>query len=116
MTIKKLTTANKQETISIARAALPEILQKEIEKFILNNAILQSNCYPTEKHCCPQCLKAHLIKKAKELNLKEDVFKIIDFYIKEQAGHNGYYLDRDELVSIEEISIPAYCKQGKDAH
>lgn len=67
----------------------------EAEDFIRRN-LKEENHY----HCCQRCLKAHLIKKADELELGGRVKRFINRMISGEAGHNGYYMDGDKLIRI----------------
>ena len=50
--------------------------------------------------CCPSCLKAHLLKKAEEMNLGRAVREIIRNMATYETGHRGYYLDGGELIKV----------------
>jgi hypothetical protein len=50
--------------------------------------------------CCPQCLKAHLLKKAEEMDLSKAVREVIREMAEVETGHYGYYVDDGMLVRI----------------
>jgi len=50
------------------------------------------------KECCPRCLKAHLLKASKDEPVH--FHKTIKGYLRGEIGHNGYYLDGDEVIKI----------------
>ncbi|MBX4212160.1 hypothetical protein KW787_01745 [Candidatus Pacearchaeota archaeon] len=71
-----------------------------MKKFVARNIVVSSSTPLNEKiHCCPRCLKAHAIKMAEEMNFLH-VNKTIKRLIKGEVGHDGYYLDQDELIRI----------------
>ena len=81
--------------------SLPEKLLLEISGFKGRNSLSRElKCIGLViKECCPRCLKAHLIKKAKDLNMEKQA----EVYIKSlncEIGHNGYYKDGEELLSL----------------
>ena len=85
--------------------SLSLMLLKNISQFIDRNQLIEKSLLK-EKHplhaCCPQCLKAHLIAKAREYHLpKEDTEKLIK-KIKGPIGHQGYYLDAGTLINLRE--------------
>jgi len=69
-------------------------LSREINEFVSRNRIGESGAY------CPQCLKAHILKKAEELNININFLSEILSNIKSEAGHNGYYLDKNVLIKM----------------
>ena len=80
---------------------IPESLLKEADSFMKRNSLAVVACNIHNKElvheCCPSCLEAHLIRKAKELGLgKEKIQKIFECEI----GHEGYYLDKEEVIKI----------------
>ncbi len=52
------------------------------------------------QECCPRCLKAHLLKKAGEMNdgraIREIILEMADY----QTGHCGYYLDGEKVIKL----------------
>lgn len=74
---------------------LPEELQEEALEFIQRNTLSGTNENSggaLKPLYCPRCLKAHILKKAKEMN---NAIKI-----RGNVGHNGYYLNGDVIVKI----------------
>ncbi len=83
---------------------LPEALLEEIEEFTERNSLaVIGNTIKERKpihRCCPQCLKAHIIKTAQEIKLnKYDIIAIASLFPCE-TGHDGYYLDEERLLKI----------------
>lgn len=79
----------------LGRALLDSRILLELEVFTKRNALSKQI-----NDCCPRCLKAHLIKKAKEYSLFSEI-KNIESLLQEEPGHHGYYLDEDEIVKID---------------
>ena len=80
---------------------IPESLLKEADSFMKRNSLAVVACNVHNKEpvyeCCHCCLEAHLIRKARELGLeKEEIQKIFECEI----GHEGYYLDKEEVIKI----------------
>jgi hypothetical protein len=84
------------------RILLPTALIEELEDFTERNSLaIMAYSLPDRKpihKCCPQCLKAHIIKTAKDLKIGKHEVKLISSLFNCKAGHNGYYLDLDNLV------------------
>ena len=77
---------------------LSDQLSRELESFAKRNSIFSTKVNDKlVHHCCPSCLKAHALKKAKEMNT--DV-KAIEEMFQCETGHLGYYLDDEEIVKI----------------
>ena len=73
-------------------------LISEIDAFCERN-----NCQTpvNELHtCCSRCLKAHAFRKAKEIGVSKDGMKVIFSLLNGKIGHEGYYMDGNELVKI----------------
>ena len=49
---------------------------------------------------CIRCLKAHLIKKAREFHMEEEI-ENIHHELEDEVGHEGYYLDADRIIKID---------------
>lgn len=73
---------------------IPDDLIAKMESFMKRNSIKEAN------HCCPNCLKAHILKTANDIGISRDGKQFLSLFIGGEAGHNGYYLDGDELVKI----------------
>ncbi|HLC31196.1 MAG TPA: hypothetical protein VJK51_00875 [Candidatus Nanoarchaeia archaeon] len=73
-------------------------LKKELEKYIQRNtlALITDPQKRPWNGCCPFCLKAHLLKRA-QTDLDK---KTINQTIRGKPGHDGYYLDADDLLPV----------------
>lgn len=85
---------------------LSDSLINEIEDFVNRNDLVKSEFYLEEANslykCCPNCLKAHALVKAREFGFNEESIKILSTLFKGDIGHyGGYYLDGDELIKIQ---------------
>ena len=86
-----------QKVIALRKGLLiTDDLIAEADAFIGRNSCVEhrSDAY------CPHCLKAHMIKKAEELGLTEDTIEYLNEIMPGEVGHEGYYLDIDELVEV----------------
>ena len=87
-------------TEALANADAPPQLLEEIRAFAERNLILPAgNPHPSRGECCQQCLKAHALVHAQ----KQKAFhlpRIIHKTLKGKDGHNGYYLDNDEVKKV----------------
>ena len=109
MILKKFTLAS-EYTISIEFEILQnlnkisEALSNEAESFKERNslAIIGSSLKDKKPihRCCPQCLKAHLLKTAEEMNSGRAIREVITKMHSCETGHNGYYMDDGELIKI----------------
>lgn len=50
--------------------------------------------------CCERCLKAHLLKKTKEFALDKGYEKVVERLFECDAGHEGYYLDKNKMFRV----------------
>jgi hypothetical protein len=89
--ITKLT-LNAAETVLIEE--LPLFLREEKEKFLGRNKI-------SGDRCCPWCLKAYLIERAKEKGMEDWAISMINQKLPGRSGHNGYYEDGGEIVKLD---------------
>jgi hypothetical protein len=75
-----------------------------MEDYAEKNDLVKSVFYIDEMNslykCCPNCLKAHALVKARELGVEEETINSLSKLFKGEIGHNGYYLDEDELIKI----------------
>ncbi len=69
----------------------------EIESFAKRNTIVKVG---KDKHFCHNCMKAHIIKKARELELPPSAIKPFLSKLEGEEGHNGYYLDEEDLIRL----------------
>ncbi len=74
---------------------IPDDLIAEAERFMDRNVISDADL-----QCCPQCLKAHVIKKATEFGLSTKEIEFLNEMFNSEIGHNGYYLDADKLIKL----------------
>ncbi|MEK6856003.1 MAG: hypothetical protein AABX66_02475 [Nanoarchaeota archaeon] len=89
----------KAKVLALARGILiQDELIASIESFVERNNVIEPK--GTSHTSCPHCLKAHTIKKAKELELDRESVRFLSNLIKGNLGHDGYYLDGDELIKI----------------
>lgn len=82
---------------------IPDNLIAEIESFIKRNTlVIRKDAVTGGKvhHCCHHCLKAHALKIASEIGLDEAALNYIDSIFDCIAGHDGYYLDEEELIKF----------------
>ena len=92
------------ESVKSKRNVLPDALVEEIEDFTERNSLVivgygLGDRRPLHR-CCQSCLKAHLVKTAKDLKLNKRVINYILSSFSCAMGHNEYYLDEDKLVKI----------------
>ena len=86
---------------SLAEHNFPELFLIELEEFVNRNALAKVDLNPHGKvpHCCPRCLKAHALKKAKQTGLDEQGLSLIQTLMGEhERGHHGHYLDEERLI------------------
>ena len=109
MILKKFTIAS-EYTISIELEVLNNLnrisqkLSSEAEAFKERNSLVAIGYNIESKKpingCCPHCLKAHLLKKAEELNSGKAIREIVTKMHSCETGHHGYYLDEGKLIKI----------------
>ena len=71
-------------------------LENNINSFIKRNSIPDIDM----EICCERCLKAYLLDLAKEKADERELLIKITKEIDEEAGHNGYYLDKNTLKPL----------------
>ena len=74
--------------------SIPENVISNLQNFAKRNALVEIG------HCCPHCLKAHAIKTAENKGLDGRTIQIIKEEFKGEIGHNGYYMDEDQLIRL----------------
>lgn len=84
---------------------LPDNLIGEMESFternsLVNMKVSKQNGKAELNHCCPRCLKAHALKTGKEIGLDNISLFFISRLFNCKSGHDGYYLDENNLVKI----------------
>jgi|SRR3989344_1653062 len=77
---------------------ISDALIAEIDGFIKRNNVAK----PIEEMhtSCPRCLKAHAVKRANELGADLKTIRHISKIFDGEVGHEGYYMDADELVRL----------------
>ena len=78
----------------IEEILIPSRFISDLEEFARRNYL------PHIEECCPQCLKAHAIKRAEEHNLSREEIGSLKSLFKGKIGHNGYYLDKEKLIEL----------------
>jgi hypothetical protein len=78
---------------------IPDDFIAKLENFKERNAV-EGIGESYGKVCCTQCLKAYALKKAEELGLGKKAIGIVEKMLEGKTGHNGYFMDGDELVRI----------------
>ncbi len=81
----------------------PVSLVKEAKSFMERNSLAVVACNIEDKEliheCCPNCLQAHLLKRAKEKGYIEESAIIQDIF-EFDIGHDGYYIDKGKLLRV----------------
>lgn len=78
---------------------IPDDFIAELERFRDRNVVVNvEGNYG--KVCCSQCLKAYALKKAEELGLGKKAMNAVSKMLQGEVGHEGYFMDGDELVRI----------------
>ncbi|MBI2632085.1 hypothetical protein HYW75_03715 [Candidatus Pacearchaeota archaeon] len=72
---------------------LPSQILREMGEFKKRNRII-GEIY------CKKCFNAHILKKAREYKLREDLIIKLKDNFESEIGHHGYYLDGDELIKL----------------
>ena len=79
------------------------VLIKDISSFMQRNNLAVPSA-PTKEVgqpiVCERCLKAHSLKRAQELSLPRAIVNMIENRFDCPVGHDGYYIDEDELIKI----------------
>ena len=90
---------------SISAPMLPSSFIYEIRQFIKRNSIAVDIFSMHEKKtsyvCCEHCLKAYSVSLAKEMGLSKEIIDFLTESMKGNMGHDGYYLDSDDLSKVE---------------
>ena len=87
------------------KVEIPDEFIEEINEYAKRNAFtfdytIHKNKTSNVRVCCTQCLKAHALEKAKEMNLEKEIIDALDEMFGCETGHNGYYIDKEELRKI----------------
>jgi len=72
---------------------LPSQLLEEMERFKERNKIIK-------ERYCEKCFNAHILKKSDELCIGKDSIIKLKEKIRDEIGHDGYYLDGVELIRL----------------
>ncbi|MBU0761054.1 MAG: hypothetical protein KJ600_02400 [Nanoarchaeota archaeon] len=104
MVLEKIYPAAEEWVFVDGEFDLPQKLLKEIRGFVKRNS-LGAVAYRIENkepvsYCCQRCLKAHLSKKVKRMNLDKNVMKKLTVLLDCESGHGGYYVDGVRLVRV----------------
>tara|TARA_Y100000310_G_C20306751_1_gene634312 strand:- start:152 stop:433 length:282 start_codon:yes stop_codon:yes gene_type:complete len=91
--MKKMIAGNRKDKI------IPDELIEEGIDFSFRNSLGEVKGRKNNiKVCCPACLKAHLLKFAKEKAFGKKVQSYLSLSIEGDIGHMGYYQDKEDLV------------------
>ena len=95
-----------KKVVKTEKDAFPDEFIREIKRYAKRNAFtldytIHNNHSNRIKVCCSQCVKAHALEKAKRMNLGKEAIKSIEEMFECEIGHNGYYLDREEVKKID---------------
>jgi hypothetical protein len=76
----------------------------EIKEFVKRNSlgVFASRIGDKKEihYCCPRCLKAFAMKKSEEMNLSPLVANSVKSVFDCEWGHDGYYIDGEELEEV----------------
>ena len=81
---------------------IPDDLIAELESYAQRNSLNHTVSDLDEGKIifCPKCLKAHMLKTSEKMGISPEGREFLSLFIKGDIGHNGYYLDEDELIEI----------------
>ena len=79
---------------------LPHRLLLELHAFVRRNRVVDLGDEFTIDHCCKRCLKAFLLERAEDHGLSGEQLTFLDTYFSCETGHDGYYLDGDDLLNL----------------
>ncbi len=105
-TLRKELLHHKIYAWKLNKVFIPDSLIAEMEQFasrnMLSNIIGKEFLTEEPKEVCPSCLKAHALMHASRLGLPRESREFLDSILPGNKGHNGYYLDGEKIVKIEE--------------
>lgn len=82
------------------------IFNKDIKDFVRRNFLIvldtEKNKY--ESCICMMCLKAYLVGICRTVNIPDCSLSFIFNEFNSPIGHNGYYLDKGELIKVNSVS------------
>ena len=80
---------------------IPLDLQKEIENFLISNvAAAKYSNGKVRIYCCQNCLKAHVLQVARNLDCDYETLVYLNDLFPCEAGHMGYYLNNGILINL----------------
>jgi hypothetical protein len=83
---------------------LPRSFIAELIRYKRDNSIAVTyGMQGPQMHCCERCLKAHAIATAIQMGFDTVSLSHVKKMIPGDAGHDGYYLDKDKVISINTI-------------
>ncbi|MBI3334131.1 hypothetical protein HYZ97_01475 [Candidatus Pacearchaeota archaeon] len=94
--------ATQQELWHTLRILLPSTFVEAIQAFRESNSVATTYSIhgkPTYRYC-ERCLKAHAMKTAQEIGLDSRILRCLEQALPGETGHDGYYLNHEELIKI----------------
>lgn len=90
------------KSIAIRKGILiPDDFIAELDEYCERNSLIENALNPYAlHHCCPACVRAHAVKSAQETGMNRESINFVLSFLEGPTGHNGYYLDEEELVKI----------------
>ncbi|MAE49814.1 hypothetical protein CMI48_03235 [Candidatus Pacearchaeota archaeon] len=79
---------------------LPHQLLLELHAFVRRNRVVDLGDEFTIEHCCKRCLKAYLLERAEGYGVSGEQLSFLESYFSCEAGHDGWYLDGDDLLNL----------------
>ncbi|MBX4196491.1 hypothetical protein KW805_02805 [Candidatus Pacearchaeota archaeon] len=79
---------------------LPKEYLRKLREFVRRNAISSPLSVHGDTAVCEQCLKAYAITLSREMRLGERAVDYVIALFPGKTGHDGYYLDHEDLVKI----------------
>ena len=84
---------------------IPDYVLSEIMNYAYRNKLLEGEYSLSEKevfdYFCPSCLKAHTQKIIEKFELPKETAKaLMGLFNCRETGHNGYYLDGNEVIKV----------------
>ncbi|HLC53535.1 MAG TPA: hypothetical protein VJK03_03245 [Candidatus Nanoarchaeia archaeon] len=83
------------------RISLPESLVAELAAYMArNNIVINNGRGNTKVEHCQQCFKAHVLTEASNHGLDQQSIMALKNIINGKTGHDGYYLDGNDLREL----------------
>ncbi len=80
---------------------LPHEVIDEALAFCARNTIVHAEMNGKENYiCCQPCLKAHVMKKARQMRTSKHLIMLFESLFPCQTGHEGYYMDQEKLQEV----------------